>query len=72
VAPVSGLQSTAGQNGAAKLPNYFDLDFNKNTGVQRLLQVAKGAAIIPREVIGHRCGDGSERILKPHLVRTVG
>ena len=33
--------------GAAKLPDNFDLDFDKNTGVQRPLQMAKVAAIFP-------------------------
>jgi len=35
------------EDGAAKLPDNFDLDFDKNTGLQRLLQMANVAAIFP-------------------------
>jgi hypothetical protein len=35
------------EDGAAKLPDYLNLDFDKNTGVQRLLQMATGGAITP-------------------------
>ena len=38
------------EDGAAKLPDYLSLDFDKNTGVQRLLP--RGQPLFPRELIG--------------------
>ena len=48
MAPASGFSVYRwSEDGAAKLPDYLDLDFDKNTGVQRLLQMAKAAALFP-------------------------
>ena len=45
------------EDGAAKLPDYLDLDFDKNAG--GATTAAKGSPLFPRELIGRRGCDGS-------------
>lgn len=45
------------EDGAAKLPDYLDLDFDKNAG--GATTAGKGSPLFPRELIGRRGCDGS-------------